>query len=108
MSEQDKTSIEKSGIFKLEELTTDEKAFLVLFRSADARKRKEALRELKKDNKYKGLISKASEIMHGDDQKGKSISVPLLVFTFFYSTSIYILLLSFYFWLWHNEESDED
>ena len=38
---------------------------------------------------------------------GKEISVPLLAFTYFYSASIYILLLSFYFWLWRTDIKPE-
>ena len=34
---------------------------------------------------------------------GSEISVPLLAFTYFYSATIYILLLSFYFWLWRRD-----
>ena len=34
---------------------------------------------------------------------GSEISVPLLAFTYFYSSTIYILLLSFYFWLWRRD-----
>lgn len=34
---------------------------------------------------------------------GSEISVPLLGFTYFYSATIYILLLSFYFWLWRGD-----
>ena len=36
-------------------------------------------------------------------QKGNEISVPLLAFTYFYSATIYILLLSFYFWSWNKD-----
>ncbi len=38
-----------------------------------------------------------------ESRNGKEISVPLLAFTYFYSASIYILLLSFYFWLWRTD-----
>lgn len=38
------------------------------------------------------------------DKKDREISVPLLAFTYFFSTSIYILLLGFYFWDWHKED----
>lgn len=37
----------------------------------------------------------------------KQISVPLLAFTFFYAVVIYILLLSFYFWLWRTDIKPE-
>ena len=37
----------------------------------------------------------------------KEISVPLLAFTYFYSATIYILLLSFYFWLWRTDIKPE-
>ena len=37
----------------------------------------------------------------------KTISQPLLAFTFFYSVAIYILLLSFYFWLWRTDIKPE-
>ena len=40
-------------------------------------------------------------------QGGKEISTPLLAFTYFYSSSIYILLLSFYFWLWRTDIKPE-
>ena len=42
-----------------------------------------------------------------NERYGRSISVPLLAFTFFYSVSIYILLLSFYFWLWRKDIKPE-
>lgn len=38
---------------------------------------------------------------------GSEISVPLLGFTYFYSATIYILLLSFYFWLWRGDIKPE-
>ena len=40
-------------------------------------------------------------------QGGKEISSSLLLFTYFYSSSIYILLLSFYFWLWRTDIKPE-
>lgn len=40
-------------------------------------------------------------------QNGQEISVPLLAFTYFYSATIYILLLSFYFWLWRRDIKPE-
>ena len=40
-------------------------------------------------------------------QSGKEFSVPLLAFTYFYSATIYILLLSFYFWLWRTDIKPE-
>lgn len=42
-----------------------------------------------------------------DGSEGKEISQPLLAFTFFYSVAIYILLLSFYFWLWRRDIKPE-
>ncbi len=42
-----------------------------------------------------------------ESQNGKEISVPLLAFTYFYSATIYILLLSFYFWLWRRDIKPE-
>ena len=43
----------------------------------------------------------------GGSPNGKEISVPLLAFTYFYSSTIYILLLSFYFWLWRTDIKPE-
>ena len=40
---------------------------------------------------------------NGAGQGGNEISTPLLAFTYFYACSIYILLLSFYFWLWRTD-----
>ena len=40
-------------------------------------------------------------------QSGKEISSALLLFTYLYSSSIYILLLSFYFWLWRTDIKPE-
>jgi transcriptional regulator with XRE-family HTH domain len=40
-------------------------------------------------------------------QNGSEISVPLLAFTYFYSATIYILLLSFYFWNWNKDIKPE-
>ena len=40
-------------------------------------------------------------------QNGKEFSVPLFAFTYFYSATIYILLLSFYFWLWRTDIKPE-
>ena len=37
----------------------------------------------------------------------KQISQPLLAFTFFYAVAIYILQLSFYFWLWRTDIKPE-
>ena len=37
----------------------------------------------------------------------KEVSVPLLAFTFFYSVTIYTVLLSFYFWQWRKDIKPE-
>ena len=40
-----------------------------------------------------------------DDKQNndKEVSIPLLAFTFFYSISIFTILLSFYFWQWNKD-----
>ena len=46
--------------------------------------------------------------MSGKDyDDGRSISNPLLAFTFFYSVSIYLLMIAFYFWLWRTDIKPE-
>ena len=54
-------------------------------------------------------LSKPSikDIRKAADTGNKDISTPLLAFTFFYSVVIYILLLSFYFWLWRKDIKPE-
>ncbi len=37
----------------------------------------------------------------------KEVSIPLLAFTFFYSVSIFTILLSFYFWQWRKDIKPE-
>ena len=37
----------------------------------------------------------------------KEMSIPLLAFTFFYSVSIFTILLSFYFWQWNKDIKPE-
>ena len=49
--------------------------------------------------------SSAAESCGG--QNGNEISVPLLAFTYFYSATFYILLLSFYFWSWNKDIKPE-
>lgn len=34
------------------------------------------------------------------------VSIPLMAFTYFYSSTFYILLLSFYFWLWRLKNKE--
>lgn len=38
------------------------------------------------------------------DKKDREISVPLLMFTYFFSTTFYVFLLGFYFWHWHKDD----
>ena len=45
--------------------------------------------------------------MDTNKKSKKEISVPLLAFTFFYSVSIYTVLLSFYFWQWRKDIKPE-
>ncbi len=54
----------------------------------------------------KSLMGNSATVDSGS-QNGKEISVPLLAFTYFYSATIYILLLSFYFWLWRTDIKPE-
>ena len=54
----------------------------------------------------KALMNGAKNIFGGENNNepyGRSMSVPLMAFTYFYSISHYILLLSFYFWLWRKD-----
>lgn len=51
----------------------------------------------------KSIMNGAKNVFGGENNNeayGRSMSVPLMAFTFFYTISHYILLLSFYFWLW--------
>ena len=43
----------------------------------------------------------------GENRNGAEISTPLLAFTYFYANSIYILLLSYYFWLQRTDIKPE-
>ena len=40
-------------------------------------------------------------------QNGKEVPGSFLAFTYFYSVTIYIMLLSFYFWLWRTDIKPE-
>lgn len=58
----------------------------------------------------KALMKGAASLFGGENNNepyGKSMSVPLMAFTFFYSISHYILFLSFYFWLWRTDIKPE-
>ena len=49
-------------------------------------------------------LSEVLKGLSGDEQQdGKTVSSSLLGFTYYYSVSIYILLLSFYFWQWRTD-----
>ena len=70
-------------------------------------------------NKLKGFMSSdtGKSIMKGaknifggennNERYGRSMSVPLMAFTFFYTISHYVMLLSFYFWLWRKDIKPE-
>jgi len=54
----------------------------------------------------KNMLGGAKNIFGGQNNNeayGRSMSVPLMAFTYFYTISHYILLLSFYFWLWRKD-----
>ena len=58
----------------------------------------------------KSLMNGAKNIFGGENNNeryGRSMSVPLMAFTYFYTISHYILLLSFYFWLWRKDIKPE-
>ena len=55
----------------------------------------------------KGGSAKDSDAESCRSQNGNEVSVPLLAFTYFYSATIYILLLSFYFWSWNKDIKPE-
>lgn len=58
----------------------------------------------------KAILNGAKNIFGGENNNeryGRSMSVPLMAFTFFYSISHYILFLSFYFWLWRKDIKPE-
>ena len=58
----------------------------------------------------KAILSGAKNVFGGENNNeryGRSMSVPLMAFTFFYTISHYILLLSFYFWLWRKDIKPE-
>lgn len=58
----------------------------------------------------KALMKGAKNMFGGENNNeryGRSMSVPLMAFTYFYSISHYILLLSFYFWLWRKDIKPE-
>lgn len=96
-----------SADFDPEKLTAEEKEVLEKYRSAGDKEKKAALQELKAKKVPKKLLSIASKMSDSNDQNVKTISVPFLAFTFFYSVSIYILMLSFYFWLWRTDIKPE-
>ena len=57
-----------------------------------------------------GLMSMMGSLvgkMGGGENPDKQVSGSLLAFTYFYSVSIYILLLSFYFWQWRTDIKPE-
>lgn len=56
------------------------------------------------------ILKGAGNIFGGENNNeayGRSMSVPLMAFTFFYSVTHYILFLSFYFWLWRTDIKPE-
>ena len=58
----------------------------------------------------KAIMNGAKNIFGGENNNeryGRSMSVPLMAFTYFYSISHYILFLSFYFWLWRKDIKPE-
>ena len=54
-----------------------------------------------------GITAEGAAAENGADRSGSEISTPLLAFTYFYACSIYILLLSFYFWQWRRDIKPE-
>lgn len=60
-----------------------------------------------KTDPAKNICADLSAAESCGSKSGKEISVPLLAFTYFYSATLYILLLSFYFWLWRRDIKPE-
>ena len=54
-----------------------------------------------------GSSTNDTSMESGGNQNVREPSVPLLAFSYFYSVSIYILLLSFYFWQWRTDIKPE-
>ena len=42
------------------------------------------------------------------DKKSRDISIPLLVFTFFYTIVFYILMIGFNYWHWYKKVMDKE
>ena len=66
------------------------------------------------DNPISGMMGGLKSIIGGivgkvgdGENQDKQVSGSLLAFTYFYSVSIYILLLSFYFWQWRTDIKPE-